>query len=347
MTATQIFYKKRLFWSVCGIPSLASAFYLFVWATPRYESEAIVRVYAFSGDSSSGGGAGLGGQASPGAYIFKEIAESWECFHNLGTNKLSSHWAKGDFLSRFGGLRTLLSSNQMSLWNYYRSHVIASVNDESGLVRLNVEGYDPNFSYEVNSNVLEFAQKQLQSSGIRAYQTERTKLEEHVKSDREKLATDLSIMESYQKQYGIADYDVLYKNTLELINKFQEIRVTLDSKATAAQFFAQRSQELAMLKAQLTTLDHNIEDQSSYIKHHLSENYEKFSELKQSILEDVNVIQMDDQNLQDIEQLAYRSSYHVDIVESSVRPSDATMPKALLWAISIMAMSYVAYLVVK
>ncbi|MFH7812582.1 MULTISPECIES: hypothetical protein [Acetobacter] len=346
MSAKQIFYKKRLFWSVCGIPSLASAFYLFVLASPRYESEAIVRVYAFSGDS-SGGGAGLGGQASPGAYIFKEIAESWECFNNVGTKKLSSHWAKGDFLSRFGGLQTLLSSNQMKLWNYYRSHVIASVNDESGLVSLNVEGYDPNFPYEINSNVLEFAQKQLQTSGIHAYQVERAKLEDHVKSDREKLATDLGLMEDFQKQYNIADYDTLYKSTLELINKFQEIRVTLDSKATAAQFFAQRSQELSMLKAQLTTLNHNIEDQSSYIRHNLSENYEKYTELKQNILEDINIIQMDDQNLQDIEQLAYRSSYHVDIVENSVRPSDATMPKALLWALSILAMSYVAYLVVK
>ncbi|HAT62843.1 MAG TPA: hypothetical protein DCS83_09970, partial [Prevotella sp.] len=75
--------------------------------------------------------------------------------------------------------------------------------------------------------------------------------------------------------------------------------------------------------------------------------YEKYTELKQNILEDINIIQMDDQNLQDIEQLAYRSSYHVDIVENSVRPSDATMPKALLWTLSILAMSYVAYLVVK
>lgn len=347
MSEPHIFYKKRLFWGIFGAPSLISAFYLFVWATPRYESESVVRVYAFSSDSTAGGGAGLGGQASPGAYIFKEIVGSWECFNTLGVDKLASHWKRGDILSRFGGVRSYLSSNQMRLWNYYRTHVTASVDDDSGLVRLNVDGYSSQFSYDINASILEFSQRQLQTAGIRAYKTERAKLEDHVAADRQKLAHDLAAMEAYQKQYGIADYDVLYNSTLELINRFQEARVTLDSKSAAAQYFAERSQELAMLKAQLATLDQNIEKQRDFIIRNLASTYEKFSVLKQAITEDINVIQLDDQNLQDIEQLAYRSSYHVDIVENPVPPSDATMPLALLWTVSIMAISFIIYLIVK
>lgn len=349
MIEKKIFYKKRLFWWVCGLPTLAAIFYLFIWATPRYESISVLRVYAFS-EGGSGSGSmsmGMGGSASPGSYILKEIVRSWECFDYLDKSSLEKQWKKGDFFTRFGGIRSLLSTNPMRLWTYYKSHVTARIDDESGLVRLNVDSYDPDFSYAVNRNVLEFVQNKLQKAGLRAYQAERAKLEDHVVSDRRKLENDLSNMEEFQKQYGIADYDEVFSNTLSLINHFQNTRVTTEGKAASAKFFAERSQALAALQAQLATLDKHIEKQQTFVLKNLSPQYKRFSSLRQTIAEDVNVIQLDDQNLQDVEQLAYRSSYHVDVIENPVHPTNATMPLALLWSCIILAATFVLYLIVK
>lgn len=343
-----IFYKKRLFWGTCGIPSLVAVLYFFMWATPRYESEAVLRVYAFSSDSSSSGmSMGMGGQASPGAYILKEIVKSWDCFSSLSQEKLSNHWKKGDFFTRFGGIRSLLFQNPMRLWRYYQSEVTASIDDESGLVRLNVDGYDPDFVSQINKKVLDYSQRRMQSAGVYAYQAERRKLEDHVARDRARLEADFAAMERFQKKSGVADYDALFSTTLSLINRFQGVQVTTEGKASAAQFFAERSQELAMLKSQLKTLNRHIDEQRDFIQHRLAPRYQEFSILKQAVTEDINVIQMDDQNLQDIEQLAYRSSYHVDVIEDTVYPTNATRPLALLCVSIVMLVTFILYLIVK
>lgn len=342
-----VFYKKKLFWTICGVPSCVTAFYLFALATPRYESESIIRVYGFSSGSNSGGGIALGGTASPGAYIFREIVSGWECFNDLGLDSLSKQWETGDILTRFGGIRSFFSKNPMRLWSYYRSHVVASVDDESGLVKLNVDSYDPNFSYDIDQKVVRFARERLLDAGMLAYQAERAKMQSQLDIDKNNLANDLNLMATFQKEHGIADYDAVYNHTLELLNHYQETRVNLDSRASAAQFFAQRSQELAMLKAQLNTITGNIEQQSKSINKKLAPLYQEFSVKRQNILEDVNVIQMDNQNIQDIEQLAYRSSYHVDIVESPMKPTNPTMPYALYWSVLTLVVSFLLYVIVK
>lgn len=140
-----IFYKKRLFWYICGAPSFLSGFYLFLWATPRYESEAIVRVYesgSSAADSAGGAGAsmmGSGAGISSGSYILKDYLASWDLFRRADDKALRDQWGKGDIVSRFGGVTSLFSKNEMRLWNYYKARVTRNIDEESGLVHINVD----------------------------------------------------------------------------------------------------------------------------------------------------------------------------------------------------------------
>ncbi|MBR0559894.1 hypothetical protein [Neokomagataea anthophila] len=342
-----IFYKRKLFWIICGGPSIISIIYLFFLATPRYESESIVRVYGFGNGAGTGGGSILGGSASPGAYIFRETITGWDCFSHLSFKKLTGEWQKGDFLTRYGSISSLFSQNPMRLWAYYRSHVVVSIDDESGLVKVNVDSYHSDFSSDLNKTVIEYARKHLADAGVLAYENERSRIEGELSRDRLKLAAAFADMQQFQKEHGIADYDVVYNRTLELLNHYQETRVTLDSRASAAQYFAQRSQELAMLKAQIATLDHQIEVQSQSVSKTLSPIYTQYSSLKQNISEGMNVVRLDNQNIQDIEQLETRSSYHVDVVENTVKPTDPMMPRAVYWSIAILVLSFLLYVIIK
>ena len=47
-------------------------------------------------------------------------------------------------------------------------------------------------------------------------------------------------MSEFQQQYGIADYDALYTKTLNLIAKFQEEKVSLESRSNVAQAFEKK-----------------------------------------------------------------------------------------------------------
>ena len=64
--------------------------------------------------------------------------------------------------------------------------------------------------------------KKLSIAGVDAYSREYKKIESKLVLDRQDLARDLQAMSEFQQQYGIADYDALYTNTLNLIAKFQE-----------------------------------------------------------------------------------------------------------------------------
>ena len=156
--SNSIFYKRKLFWWICGGPSLCIAFYFFVWATPRYQSVSILRVYKYSISSSGISSVAIGG-GSAGAYALKYIIGSWECFHAMDPKALAHEWQKTDFFTRFGGVRTLLSHNQMWLWRYYRAHVYAKIDKYSGMVFLKVDGVDPDFVYHTSQRVISYAKK--------------------------------------------------------------------------------------------------------------------------------------------------------------------------------------------
>ncbi len=343
-----IFYKRKLFWWICGGPSLCAAFYFFIWATPRYQSESILRVYEY-GDVNGGAGAGSIGMdsASPAPYTLTAVIRSWECFHSLDPKVLADEWQKTDFFTRFGGVRTLLSHNQMWLWQYYRHHVVASIKAGSGLVILKVDGVDPDFVYRVSQHVISYAKDELNLAGVDAYLRERQKMDTRLVLDEQNLAHDLHAMSEFQKQYGIADYDVLYRNTLNLITKFQGEKVSLESRSNVAQAFEKKSQELAIIKLQLATIDKNIEKQKEFILKNMAPLYEKFSYLTAKVKEDMNVISLDNATVQTIEQMAIGSSFHIDVIQAPQKPTDPTLPYALLWTVVTFGVSWLLYLIVK
>ncbi|MBQ5470285.1 MAG: hypothetical protein IIT54_06745 [Acetobacter sp.] len=287
------------------------------------------------------------GGGSAGAYALKYIIGSWECFHAMDPKALAREWQKTDFFTRFGGVRTLLSHNQMWLWRYYRAHVYAKIDKYSGMVFLKVDGADPDFVYHTSQRVISYAKKKLSIAGVDAYSREYQKIESKLVLDRQDLARDLQAMSEFQQQYGIADYDALYTKTLNLIAKFQEEKVSLESRSNVAQAFEKKSQELAILKLQLATIDKNIEKQKEFILKNMAPVYEKFSYLTAKVKEDMMVIQLDSAAVQTIEQMAISNSFHIDVIQAPQDPTDPTLPYALLWTVVTFGVSWLLYLIVK
>ncbi|MXV58513.1 MULTISPECIES: hypothetical protein [unclassified Saccharibacter] len=345
------FYRKRLFWLVCGIPTLVSSFYLFIWATPRYKSEAILHVYEAGQDSSSAGGGemasmGGGSSASPGAYVFKSFVTSWNAFNSLDPRYMKKNWSQGDVWTRFGGVPTFFSYNPMWLWSYYRSHVIVTIDDTSGLINLSVEGYDAQFSHDLAERVIELGRLELAQSGIKADRAEREMLLRRLNADRNQLAIDLESIQELQKHVGISDLKSEYASLNMNLSNFQKERFTVNTKAAAAAYLAQRNQQMATLRAQLAAIDSEISSQRKEVRSK-SKIYEAFSKLQQAVSEDSQVIMLDQTSLLESEQNSVRHAYYMDCVESPVLPTDPTLPKALVWSFFVLVLSFVVYFIVK
>lgn len=351
MSEEIIFYKRRIFWWVCGLPSLLSCFYLFVLATPRYVSEAVVRVYTSSPETDASGGGmigeiGGGSSISSGAYIFKKYIQSWDMFQILGVKKLYNHWSKGDFISHFGGILTLFSANDMKLWAYYKNHVLVKLDEVSGLLIIKVHGYSADFVCNLNHEIIEQAQNKLLQSYIKADQAERDMLSQKLLEDRNKLRSDLDNISLLQKSAGISDLKSEYQAVLESLSEAQKERIIVKTKASATQFLAERGEKIAALKVQLASLDEDIAAQRKEIASQ-ADVYKKYEEAESNVQEDIRNIMLDEQSLLESFRSSLKHAYYIDVIEEPIHPTNPTRPRALYWAAILFFTSFVIYLLVK
>lgn len=346
----EIFYKKKLFWWICGIPSLVSMFYLFLWATPRYESTAIVRVYeAGQGAQASSSAAmeGMGGaSASPGSYVLTKYISSWDAFQALNPQKLKKHWQGGDWPSSFGGPLSLFSSNQMRLWAYYKNHVTAKLDETSSLITINVDGYSADFVWKLNNDVLQLARAELAQSGIKADQAEHDMLVNKIIFDRKRLSDDLDAISELQRQAGISDLKSDYQAVLGNLAAAEKERINISTRAAATAFLAARGEQMATLKIQLASLDQEIKQQRAEIGKR-SSFYKKYGQMEDQIQTDSKLIMLDEEGILENEQNSIRHAYYLDFVEHPVHPTDPTRPLALMWTLILFSATFVLYLILK
>lgn len=351
MGAETIFYKKKMFWWICGIPSLVSCFYLFIWATPRYESTAVVRVYGAGQDSSGSGSAameGMGGAgtASSGSYVLAQYIASWDAFQKLDPEKLQQHWSSGDLISRFGGPLSLFSSNKMRLWGYYQYRVKPSFNEESGLLTLTVDGYSSDFVTQLNKDLLDFSREKLAHSGTKADQAEYAMLLRKIHTDNESLDADLERISALQKKAGISDLKSAYQDVLSTLSATERARVDIGTRAAATAFLAERGQQIEVLKTQLSSLDREIAKQKDTVARQSSV-YKAYNQAEERVDQDIKNIVLDEKNMLENEKSIIRDAYYLDVIEEPVHPTNPTRPLALMWTAIILCVSFILYLIVK
>lgn len=336
-----------MFWFISGAPTIICSVYLFFIASPRYVSESIVRVYAFTSGANSGGSISLGGNAAPGAYIYRETIASWGCFDHVRSLEPEKFWSKGDLIESYGGVRSFFLKNPMRLWSYYKSHVYGNVDDESGLVQITVVSFDKVFSYAVNKEVMSYVRDHLNAAGYHSYIVEANVIKAKIAESRRVLEKDVADLAKLQHDSGMADFATTYSETLALMNRFEGVRVDMQSKASADAFFARRSQEFRALEQQIAVIEQNIEKQKSHLKNEVLSVFQEYKLKSAKVAEDLEVILMGDRNLQELERYLFTSSYHVDIVEEPFTPTDATAPRALYSVATIFLISFIIYIVIK
>ncbi|GBQ84736.1 lipopolysaccharide biosynthesis protein [Acetobacter malorum DSM 14337] len=345
-----IFFRRKSFWLLCGLPTLTVGAYLGLVATPRYESESVVKIYSASDQPSAGGGAAAaagGSSASPGSYVFKTFVNGNDCLSLLDIPALKSHWGGGDILSGFGSVASFFSTNNMRLWDYYRGHVTVEVDETSNTVKLNVDGYSRDFVHGLNEKVLKLAEEELKQSGVKAYRADMEMLKAKTSRDKASLASTLERMQNFQKEHGIADYDAAYQSLLNTIDTFQEARINVSSKAAASSYLAAHSQQLEALRAQVRSIDADIEASRSAVSQKMAPFYASFTELQSAIKELASVVLLDDQSLLQAEERAVQNAYYMDVIEAPVSPSDPTEPRFLKWFLITLVASYLVYAVLK
>lgn len=149
--------------ALIAVPLLLYGLYLVLIAADRYVSESVVAVRQEGSENTSGlpGAAlllaGLGGASNHDTLYVREFVHSQDLLRKLeGKLKLREHFgsAGADLPYRLRG-----SESQESFVDYYRSRVHVTYDDRSGLLKLRVEGFEPEYAQRLNRAILDESER--------------------------------------------------------------------------------------------------------------------------------------------------------------------------------------------
>lgn len=144
--------------ALIAVPLLLYGIYLALVAADRYVSESVVAVRqeGAEGNSMLPGAAmllaGLGGASNHDTLYVREFVHSQDLLLKLENGlKLRDHYraAGADLPYRLGSSESL-----EDFVRYYRSRVHVSYDDRSGLLKVRVEGFDPDYAQQLNAAIL-------------------------------------------------------------------------------------------------------------------------------------------------------------------------------------------------
>lgn len=148
---------RRLFWALLGVPMLLAIVYYAVLAQDRYVSNSVMTIRRANQDGVSPNGlalliAGSGGASHEDALYLRDYIRSLGLMNRLdGQLKLRTHYenAHGDPFYRLWP-----QSSQEWMLDYWRSRVDVTLDEQSNLLQLRVEGFDPAFAQRINQALL-------------------------------------------------------------------------------------------------------------------------------------------------------------------------------------------------
>jgi len=338
---------KKLFFSIFVLPSVISFVYFAIIASHQYVSEAPVMVYK-GGSGSNAQTVNLtgSGMSLEGVVLVREHMRSWEAFSKLNAAKLETGWSQGDFVSRYGGLLNLFRRSPTRLWQYYRSHVEPIVDEDNGILTLQVTGYDPQFVKDVADSVLANSSSAINHIKDDSLNNSVAWMQADLDREKERLNAAIARYSALKRVNGIADPSAAYSSRLEQLNEVNGKIANLSSQISAVQASVPNSEQLANLVSERRGLSAKARDADVEVKKLVrivgdidaAQNEIRVSEAKVATAQ---------AQLTAARQEALNNRYFVAVISPPNKPVEATEPARVFWILVVMVVSFVIYLIVK
>ncbi|WP_158770902.1 lipopolysaccharide biosynthesis protein [Paraglaciecola sp. L1A13] len=336
---------KRPFTVFVVLPFLIFSFYQILLASPRYESQS--RLIVREPDSMatldptmalmSGIGVGSG---SLDTELVKAFIYSNDMLDYL-ENKLSvkKHYSdnKYDVFSRVAD-----DSSRESLFSYYSDKVTVEIDDESQVLSIFVQAFEPDFAKLMSSNIVEHAEWYINEIGhnLAKKQLEFVKLE-HLKVE-QRLQEAKTALLAFQHRHdlldpeaeGIALQKITYQLESEVAAKRTELRSLRSSMSDNASQVIQAISQLESMQLQLENerarLTHRPKDDDILPDDEkdlsVSQIVAKFSDYKINMELALQAYTSSQISLEKSRIEAYRQLKYLVVVESPTKPEEAKYP---------------------
>lgn len=351
-----IFFKRRLFWILIGVPNLISLLYFGVIATPEYVSRSSFVVYrANQGEASHSISAQLnvesGGVPLEGDYLVSHYVHSWRGFTQQHPGHLKTAWRKGDFVSRFGGLLGLFQTSQTALWRYYRNHVVTKIDKDSAILTVSVIGYQSDFVQQLNRSILHDANVTVNAMDNEAFEQGEAFFGNQVEQAKQQLRRDVAQLSTIQKNLRVLDPGTDYQARLNLLDHLIEQRVGLEAHQAVISGAAPGSRQGTALAAEIRTLDRHISQLETALyggsPQSLTQASGMYTYWQALIQNDEATLRAGEMQLLNAQQAVLQNRYSMSFVQRPSVAPEPTRPRRLAWVAGIFLVTLFLYAIVK
>lgn len=253
------------------LPSLIAAFYLGIYASPRYTTEFRAAVRSVEQPKSGGLTAMLGMTGMPGAsqsgndsYAVVQYLQSREAVDQLQSLvPLRSFYERSDidWFSR-------LSRNQPieRVVKYWRGMLNAYYEMSTGTIVVNATAFTPQESLVVAKNALELSEKLVNRMSTRVRDDTVAVAEGQVARAEKRLQDATEQLRVMQNKFSVIDPKKAAENTLALTSKLRDQLIRLKAEfAVQSSYMNENAPSLRFTKEQISSLEAEISKLNSQI----------------------------------------------------------------------------------
>jgi capsular polysaccharide transport system permease protein len=333
--------RSRLLLGLLAI-NLLSLIYFGLIASPVYVSNASLIVR--NGESTSSNMTSLlsgatGNGAEFGGYVFKDFAKSWQEFDRLNRSlDIAGHYRQGDIFGRFGGPLTLFRTNDIQLWNYYQRNVATKVDTKSGIVSLEVGGYDPVFANKLATALLGDAVTHLTAMNSQREKQLMASSSRRVDQLGDQLTRREAALADYRGRAGIYEPSDIYQARLNLLNTLAMRQTELAAKEGAAVRETPNSPVVTDLQLALSTTKARIAEEQHRIAD-TSRRAAAYDGLRVMRDNTVSMLSQANAAMYDAQREAINNGYYLNVISEPSLPSAPELPHRLWWILGISMVS--------
>ena len=346
-----IFYKRKLFWALVGIPNLVAGAYLFFLASPVYVSQAQLVVYQESGGNSKTLSLGKkrGGTSLEGDYLLSTYLHSMQAFSHLNQDQLKREWSSGFGVMDYGGLFQGFRRDPETLWHYYRDSVRYHIDPNSAVLTLRVQGYSPSFPQHLAQQLLNMGQDHLSRLSTAVYE-KALKYDQHlVQQQQTALEQAIYRLADYQKKIGILSLSAQNKSRLQVLGELSVKRAELQAEQAVYQSHEPKNPQTTALAEEIAQIDGQIAQMRnpSQGSNALVRYSREYNLRKTAVVNAEKLLMEDEKSLLETREHLLSHEYVLSYISPPYRPVVPTLPHRLWDFLWILGITFIVYLIVK
>ncbi|WFF42653.1 chain-length determining protein [Salinicola endophyticus] len=230
----KIFFLKYPHWAVCALVVVLNSFYWFAVASDRYVSHANVVLESpqLSQPQLNFGALLSGASGNADMLILRDYMRSTDMLKLLNKELgFSSKYSDDriDFFSRLSSANAPLEV----MHDYFLKRVSVEVDDYAGVLRVDVEGFDPKTAHAVNETLLSEGEKHMNALGRQLAQEQVKFLEKQVDQLRAGYKEAQQSLLDYQNDNGLVSPTGTVESLSSVVASLQAKRAKLEAEKNA------------------------------------------------------------------------------------------------------------------